>query len=549
MSKKANVRANLINVVSTRISESVVQKLFLENIASAEDSALQSVIDEVNRMLWKTQPSPSEFFAEINRHLGIMRQGGIEVYLIKDRREWLSNGLVEVWKKPEFAIRYLKRKSVPFHGERVNRDGVLENVNYFLPWLSSPEADSYAGVTFHPEGGSRYRERFNLWNGWGCEPSDGTKHEIFLRMLRDGFCGGSVEYYEYLLSWLAHLVQKPAERPGTAIAIVSHQGAGKGTFIEVLTALVGEHNCSGDISNKDLMGGFNSKIAHKLLINLNEATFSGNHEQVEFMKKLITDPTFRCEFKGLESFDAPNYSRLIVTTNNTNWGRLDADDRRYLVLEPSPDFPQDPDFFRELRRAMFDEGGVANLFHFLKQLDISNWRAMKLPARTTGFDTLEDSMTNRSDLKFFYELAGLGMIETHRLLAMRRNSEVWYDEPSDHLYVKCGDTVSFANLYDAYVAYCDGNRRMVAEAKNKFSMTLGKVGGHSFKKLNHTMVKLPSRDDLRVAVGNILGKWKLEWAARFPESRELIVADDDPEDLADAKYAIKNAKLLEAMKL
>ncbi|WP_265947800.1 primase-helicase family protein [Dechloromonas sp. A34] len=535
--------------MAATFDETTKQQFVLKVAAAGDANALMAISAEINAKLLEAPKTRSEIFAEINDYLGLIRINGRAAFLIKDRKEWLNNSLVEVWSPVRDAEEYLLRNGVTIFEEGVTQDGKPTRINCFKLWRASPEADYFAGVTFQPEGPKRYRERFNLWNGWGTSPTAGDNHHLFLAMLRDGFCGGNAEYYEYVLSWLAHLVQKPAERPGTAIAIVSHQGAGKGTFIEILTAMIGEHNCSGDISNKDLTGGFNSKIANKLLINLNEATFSGNHEQVEFTKKLITDPTFRCEYKGLESFDAPNYSRLVITTNNVRWGRLDADDRRYLILEPAKDFPASPEFFGDLREAMFKQGGVENLFHFLKQRDISGWKASQLPARTTGFDTLEDSMTSRSELKFFYELAGIGMVESHMLVAMRRERVGVLGEPDDNLYIKCGSSVSFANLYEAYLVFCVGNRRMEPVAKNKFSMFITALGGRSVKKGNHTTVYLPGRDVLRTAVANVLGKWKLDWNIRFNESVELLDESPEPTDMADAQHEVRKLKLIDRMKV
>lgn len=532
MPSRNDTRSHLLQLVKEMVTDDSTRQTFLEKIATADDAALPAIAAEINLRIAETARPQNYVFAEINRFLGIMRISGRAQYMLKDRREWLSNGLVEAWATARDAADYLLRNDVPIYETRVLPDGKTITIDHFRNWRQSKEADYFAGVIYHPEGPKRYRERFNLWNGWGVEPVAGDNHRLFLDLIRDGFCARNDDYFEYVLSWLAHLVQKPAERPGTAVAIVSHQGAGKGTFIEVLSAMIGELNCSGDISNKDLTGGFNSKIANKLLINLNEATFSGNHEQVEFMKKLITDPTFRCEYKGLESFDAPNFSRLIVTTNNTNWGRLDADDRRYLILEPAKDFPADPDFFGRLRTAMFEQGGVANLMHFLEERDISGWRASKLPARTTGFDTLEDSLTSRSEIKFFYELAGNGYVEMPLHLANDKKMAPWNEAPEGGAVIRCGSDVKFADLYAAYCAYCDENRRMVRVAKNKFSMTFKLVGAKSTRFNNVPMVRLAPQQYMRKAIGEILSKWELDWSARFPEPEEVLLAGLEDDDRA-----------------
>lgn len=533
MSDQKSFRDTLINqLTAARLKPKDRERLMASIAMAVSDTDLQQVESALQELIAARKPRATDIFGKINDYLGIIRLSGKAAYLIKNRAEWGPNTLVEVWDNATDAKEYLLRKGLEVVEKGQDDSGKTITLDHFKAWRGTPTADEYAGVIYQPDGPSRYQERFNLWNGWGIAPLPGDKHHRFLDLLREGFCAGNTAYYEYVLNWLAHLLQKPVERPKTAIAIVSGQGAGKGTLIEVLTAMIGEKNCSGDISNKDLGGNFNSKIANRLLINLNEATFSGNHEQVEFMKKLITDPTFRVEYKGLEAFDAPNFSRLIVTTNNANWGRLAIDDRRYLILEPKAGYPEDREFFTALRREMFDEGGVAHLAHFLRQRNIADWDPAVLPARTTGMDTLEDSMKSRSDLFFFYELAGFGQID-----GMAYNGEA----PA----FCCGDKPTFSAFFQAYETYCCRHRRMEPVAKNKFSTFAHRLGCRTVKRNNVTLITLPEKGELRKAIEAEIKGFQIPWAERFPEAM-----DEDVEEVGIPHCAIaRGIKLRKGVEL
>lgn len=508
MSDQKALRATLMAQLQSLPVKPKERDQWLTEIARATtDDELEQIRAELEQKSASHRPKASGIFDKINQLLGIIRLSGKAAYLIKNRAEWSLNTLVETWDNAADAKEYLLRKGVEITEKVQGDNGKAITLDHFKAWRCSSSADEYAGVIYHPEGPARYQERFNLWNGWGTDPLPGDKHHRFLDLLRDGFCAGNAVYYEYVLNWLAHLLQRPAERPGTAIAIVSGQGAGKGTLIEVLTAMIGEKNCSGDISNKDLGGKFNSKIANRLLINLNEATFSGNHEQVEFMKKLITDPTFRVEYKGLEAFDAPNFSRLIITTNNANWGRLSIDDRRYLVLEPKEGYPGDREFFTALRREMFEEGGVAHLAHYLRERNIADWVPAILPPRVTGLDTLEDSMKSQSELFFFFQLAGFGQVDS-----LSPNGEA--------VTTSCGDRPSFAHFYRIYEDCCRRQRHMYPVAKGKFSTFAKRLGCESGKVNNVTLIRLPGQRQLRQAIEAEIKGFVIPWSERFVEAKD-----------------------------
>ena len=470
-------------------------------------------------------PSKAEQMIDtINEHMGIIRMSGRAEYVIKNPEERTGTGPVDAWNNLKDARSYLLRCGLVLIGD-VQYPGMQKpvKVDFFELWRTSPRADQYSGTTYLPGGPQKVGRMLNKWCGWGVKPAFGDKHKKFLELIKNGFCNGNLEYYEYVIAWLAHMVQKPTERPQTAIVIYSKQGTGKGTFTEVLSRMIGESNCAGDVSNKDLLGGFNSKLANKIMINVNEATFSGNHDQVEFMKKLVTDPTFRCEYKGYEPFDVPNYTRLIVTTNNINWGRLDPDDRRYLVLEPGPEYKENHEFFGQVRKDMFEDGGVANLFDFLLNYDISEWRPYLMPKRETGIDTLIDSLNGNSSLRFLVDLAGAGMIG---------NCDPYSPDGSR---VQCGAPIKYGVLFAEYEKYCRNNPRLFVQSMPKFSQTLVSLGMDIRRSDGTRWVYILSIGELRRAFDeNVFAKWQIDWEARY-DGKEI--KDQRVHEAREAKRA------------
>ena len=76
-------------------------------------------------------------------------------------------------------------------------------------WLMWP-GKSYKpdGVGFYPCPGKCPETVYNLFNGWGVKPVAGDVAP-YLEHLEKTICNGNAQAYEYVLGWLAHLVQRP----------------------------------------------------------------------------------------------------------------------------------------------------------------------------------------------------------------------------------------------------------------------------------------------------------------------------------------------------
>ncbi|HFL4350909.1 TPA: primase-helicase family protein, partial [Escherichia coli] len=115
--------------------------------------------------------------------------------------------------------------------------------------------------------------------------------------------------------WMAHIIQKPDEKPSVAIVMKSVPGTGKGTTVKPLLQILGQYaahiNGAGHIS-----GRFNSILANKLLVFADEVTIHKPSE-ADRLKAIISEPTFNLERKGIDAEPMPNFARLIFASNST----------------------------------------------------------------------------------------------------------------------------------------------------------------------------------------------------------------------------------------
>ena len=100
-------------------------------------------------------------------------------------------------------------------------------------WVD-PATIVYDSITFTPN--TVPPPILNLWVPPTISPAPGPWPQIE-EFLRETICANDAALYDYLLNFLAHAFQRPAEKPGVIIIFLGGQGSGKGSF-EVVNLLL-----------------------------------------------------------------------------------------------------------------------------------------------------------------------------------------------------------------------------------------------------------------------------------------------------------------------
>lgn len=271
-------------------------------------------------------------------------------------------------------------------------------------WLTHPDRRQYDGVVFSP--GLDVPNYYNLWRGFAVEPQEGCC-EHYLAHIREVIASGIEEIFEYVLNWLADLVQNPSRRPGVAIVLRGDQGTGKGAFVTQLLKILGPHALHVSLS-KRLVGGFNNHLKDALLVFSDEAFWAGDKGAEGTLKALITEDTFSIEPKGVDCFTVKNHLRLILATNNDWACPAGLEERRFFTLDVSNVHMQETEYFKTMFDEM-DNGGREALLHFLLHRDISGVDLRKFPKTAALFEQKLFSMNPMQ--KFWYEILMNGALD------------------------------------------------------------------------------------------------------------------------------------------
>ncbi|MDR6833602.1 MULTISPECIES: DUF5906 domain-containing protein [unclassified Sphingopyxis] len=282
--------------------------------------------------------------------------------------------------KRDFVDRHVRQLAVPRDDEEGDTKKV-KRISRGAAWFGSTRRRSYDDVIFAP--GKQLSAKFlNLWQGFAVNAADDPDGWSRLKQhLFDHVANGDEASYRYLLDWMAFAVQHLDKPVGTALVLIGKKGAGKSIITEIFGRLFGQHAFVTSRMD-DVLGRFNDKLEITSLLGLEEAVAPGNRSADGVLKDLLTRTTLRLEGKFFGVWSAPNYLRVIITSNNEHVVRADGSERRYAVFEVTNPHQSDPverrRYFGQIIEQM-ENGGYEAMLGELLNRDIAHWNPESIP--------------------------------------------------------------------------------------------------------------------------------------------------------------------------
>jgi hypothetical protein len=307
-------------------------------------------------------------------------------------------------------------------------------------WLSHPDRRQYlGGVVFDPSNRHSRPDVLNLWRGWAVTPQPG-KWGLMQQHVRCIICRQSETLFNYVLDWMADVVQRPAKVSEVSVVMRGDEGSGKGILARALCRLFGKHGLH--ISNaRHLVGNFNSHLADCVFLFADEAFFAGDKQHTGVLKALVSEPMLMIEAKYKNAVQWPNFVHLMQASNADWVVPASLRSRRWLMLDVSSERIGDHAYFAAIQAEM-EAGGYAAMLHDLLNRDLSKSNLRAIPPTSA----LQDQRTQSLDTHFAWWLACLhrGYVFTSKL-GLEDLLHVW---PNDGFF-------STELLYASYLAYCD----------------------------------------------------------------------------------------------
>ena len=259
-------------------------------------------------------------------------------------------------------------------------------------WLRHRNRKQYiGGIVFDPSLRQHPTDVLNLWQGFAVQPNPGSWDRLkeHIRLI---ICNGNAQYFQYLMDWMADVVQHPEKQGEVAVVLRGGEGVGKGILARALKYLLGQHGFA--ISNsKHLIGNFNAHLRDCVFLFADEALYAGDKAHVGILKSIITEPYLTIEGKFQNASMSVNRLHLMLASNELWVVPASLESRRFVVLDVSSAHANDHPYFNAIQREL-ETGGYAAMLHDLRNhVIISNLRSPPvtealIAQRTLSLDTI-----------------------------------------------------------------------------------------------------------------------------------------------------------------
>ena len=346
--------------------------------------------------------------------------------------------------------------------------GDLVNFTYkacsmeFKAWIASPARRTCHGIVFNPNFMGDIIDRvgnahFNLWRGYDYPRTEEvlTDHDLssiqaYMDHMLNGICVGNQEHFEYLKKWIAHVIQKPGVPTKVGVVLQGANGCGKGILVSKIMEIVGKQSSYHVLDQANgLYSRFTPEgMATATVVYVDEAHFAGSPNDVQLMKKMITEETMEIEKKFGSRRRFENFRNFVFASNSVQVISAAAKERRFFVVKCSDLFSGNSN---AETKAYFDKivaTPVKVLAQYFYNVDLTDWNPVEIPQTTALVDQKALSMTA---VENWWE----SCLQTGKVVLLHRIA----DSSNPPLYQFAErDPVCCAALYEAFSLYHSATR-------------------------------------------------------------------------------------------
>jgi len=285
------------------------------------------------------------------------------------------------------------------------------------------------------------KNMFNLWSGFAAKQTErkDERLEIMLSFIKEIWASNDEIYYNYILSWLAGLVQNTKSINKTALVMISQPGCGKDTLVDFLELVLGRHAITRKTGISSIVQKHNKSLEAKRLVVINEMSSTREEFKSNFdrLKSFISDESIEIEPKGVNAYQINNIGNYLLFSNHPDSLCIERGDRRYAMFEMSNNKRNNLEYFTKLRNECFNSDVADAFYSYLMSFTMCN--LFSIPVTQLQEEAKLISMSSVE--KFLLEI---------------KNGEVEFNE----------DQVSGADFYARYVLWCQqSNERAITTTK------------------------------------------------------------------------------------
>jgi len=251
--------------------------------------------------------------------------------------------------------------------------GKFGDLTFEKVYMKSKYKQTYSTFNFEPNRQIK-NDTYNLFTGfkYDSDNNDFNLDDINIYLNHIKFiCNDNNEFYEYVLNWMAHIIQKPEKKTDVALVFFSLvEGVGKNAIFDVFEAIL-EGFTERFKDTSALTDKFNGEMMGKLFVIGDEINARATDVMNE-LKDIITRTKEKVEFKGKDKMLVNDYKNYVFTTNNSNVFKISNSDRRF-ALNECPLEIKDKQYYINYYSILKDDNILTQIFNFFKTKDISKF--------------------------------------------------------------------------------------------------------------------------------------------------------------------------------
>lgn len=400
----------------------------------------------------------TEVFQDMNNYLAVLHHENTMYILERDIDEKTKK---VIWRRYSEKVYLSLRSAYKINLKRKNQ-------NLVRLWLDSTEHVEFRETFFRPVEGNEYlpngKNYFNDFTGFAISREDSREGDIsaFLDHIFNCYAKGDKQVYDYILSYFAHMVQRPEVKLEKSIILKGPQGSGKGVLYSKIGEILGSKYYQVLTGASKLGDKFNSVLENKILIFVDEVYYAKDKDINSKLKRLITEKEIEIERKGKESNTKDNYATVCFATNEEKSVQIENSDRRFVFIETSNGMR---DMTKEEIEKIWnvDPRCIAS---FLYNRDITEWNQYDSPKTEEYF---EQKLLNLDAFdKTFFDICESGGFENYDI-----SDDPWVmkdDLYNFYKYENKGNQskVSFCLKYKKYFGEIIEMKRSTSEGRKRF---------------------------------------------------------------------------------
>jgi hypothetical protein len=333
-------------------------------------------------------------------------------------------------------------------------------------WLADENRRTYPnGIVFSPGNPKEMDGCYNTWEPWKYQPYENGSWEKLQDHIKFILCKGDQRVYDWIIDWMADILQDPRNPKGSAIVMSGAEGTGKGTLAHAFGALFGGHY-KHVTQEEHLTGRFNGHLQDAILVFADEVTYGGSKKTAGQLKAMVTEPSLMTERKGVDAHRSANYIRLMVASNESWFIPAGPQSRRWLVINADSSKANNESYFKGIRNQLKD-GGYERMMHDLLNRKIKS--NLRFAPETKALNEQRMILSVQDSVIEWWT----GCLSNGYIDNLPSNQE-WTPGQEDENSWKVGTypTQQFYGLYETWAM----SRKAKREPISIFSMTMRKLG-------------------------------------------------------------------------